>query len=106
VDEEKERQGVKCAIHNEEIRLTDRKEQERERRKRAKASRRPNNGKPARSRGSQQWQSTAHLSNWCQLSTDRSARRQTSERRTGGTRFRRRDARSEAEREPEIARPL
>lgn len=60
MDKEKERQGVKCAIHNEEIRPADRKEREWERRKRTKASRRPNNGKPARSRGSQQWQSTAH----------------------------------------------
>lgn len=60
VGEEKGRQEAKCAIHNEEIRAADRREQERERRRRTKASRRPNNGKPARSRGSQQWQSTAH----------------------------------------------
>ncbi|CAL1678098.1 unnamed protein product [Lasius platythorax] len=72
-----------------------------------KASRRPNNGKPARSRGSQQWQSAAHCQTGvnCQPVVPRGDRPRVPQNggRAGTSS---RDARSETEREPEIARPL
>lgn len=92
-----------CYIYDEEIRAADRRERER-----------PGGGGGTREKEEnegvatpQQWQAgtltrfptmAEHgaLSNWCQLSTGRSAGRQTegiSERRTGGTRFRRRETR-------------